>query len=224
MTVKNRHRAVCIGVEISSSQRPGAICVTEIQDRGGFAAHQRHWAVRFLEKLPAGTRLPDIIKRLTEIVGNCVKHHDSAPQVLVNSTGIGTPVIDHLESLIEDAWFHTVYFNQGDRRVEEDDDTVILGKAYLVSALQTALQTERLHLPRKDEFDRLAEDLLKFEIEVPHDANERYGAFPVGSQDELVTALGLTVQHDPGMETAIGGSNLDHNRYIDRGIYQVRYA
>jgi hypothetical protein len=38
---------------------------------------------------------------------------------------------------------------------------------------------------------------LDFEIRVEENANERYGAFRVGSQDDLVTALGLAVQPEP---------------------------
>jgi hypothetical protein len=38
---------------------------------------------------------------------------------------------------------------------------------------------------------------LDYEIRVSEDANERYGAFKVGSHDDLITALGLAVQQDP---------------------------
>ena len=69
----------------------------------------------------------------------------------------------------------------------------MLGKAYLVSRLQTLLQTGRLHLPRTDEAKQLADDLLDYEVTVDENANERYGAFAVGPRDELVTALGLAV-------------------------------
>jgi hypothetical protein len=74
---------------------------------------------------------------------------------------------------------------------------VQLGKAYLVSRLQTLLQSGRLHLPRTAEAETLARELLEFEIRVERDANDRYGAFRVGTHDDLVTALGLAVQRDP---------------------------
>jgi hypothetical protein len=59
------------------------------------------------------------------------------------------------------------------------------------------LQTHQLHLPRSPEAERLAEELADYEVQVAADANDRYGAFRVGSQDELVTALGLAVQKPP---------------------------
>jgi hypothetical protein len=55
----------------------------------------------------------------------------------------------------------------------------------------------RLHLPRTSQAERLAKELLDFEIRMDENANERYGAFQVGSQDDLVTALGLAVQPEP---------------------------
>jgi hypothetical protein len=42
----------------------------------------------------------------------------------------------------------------------------------------------------------LAEELLNYEIRVEENANDRYGAFRVGTHDDLVTALGLAVQED----------------------------
>lgn len=73
---------------------------------------------------------------------------------------------------------------------------VSLGKAFLVSRLQALLQTRRLHLPRSPEAEALAQELLDYEIRVDENANDRYGAFRVGTHDDLVTALGLAVQSD----------------------------
>jgi hypothetical protein len=42
----------------------------------------------------------------------------------------------------------------------------------------------------------LSEELLDYEIRVDENANDRYGAFRVGTHDDLVTALGLATQAD----------------------------
>jgi hypothetical protein len=60
----------------------------------------------------------------------------------------------------------------------------------MVSRLQALLQNGRLHLPRTPEAETLTEELQNFEIRVSEDANDRYGAFKVGTHDDLVTALG----------------------------------
>ena len=67
----------------------------------------------------------------------------------------------------------------------------------MVSRLQALLQTGRILLPKTSEADALARELLDYELRVDQDANERYGAFKVGSHDDLVTALGLAVQEPP---------------------------
>jgi hypothetical protein len=40
-------------------------------------------------------------------------------------------------------------------------------------------------------------ELQDYEIRVDQDANEKYGAFKVGTHDDLVTALGLACLEDP---------------------------
>jgi hypothetical protein len=39
----------------------------------------------------------------------------------------------------------------------------------------------------------LGEELLNFELRVDERANDTYGAFKVGTHDDMVTALGLAV-------------------------------
>jgi hypothetical protein len=59
-------------------------------------------------------------------------------------------------------------------------------------------QVCRLHLPRLPGAETLKQDLLRFEIPIQANANELYGAFRVGNQDDRGTALGLAVHVDPG--------------------------
>jgi hypothetical protein len=65
------------------------------------------------------------------------------------------------------------------------------------------LQTHQLHLPRSPESEILAQELMAFEVK-PQPDNDLYGAFRVGSQDDLVTALGLGVQRPPRPGVAYG--------------------
>lgn len=92
-----------------------------------------------------------------------------------------------------------VWFTYGDQRTETwegDHLRVSLGKSHMVSRLQVLLGTGRLHLPRTREAAALTEELLDYEIRVDENANDKYGAFKVGTHDDLVTALGLAVQVD----------------------------
>lgn len=197
---------ILIGLEIGQSQRPSAICVTELQFRGPRGHRERHWVVRHLERLPNGTRYPEICRRLNTVCDSVYQQSGRRAELIVNVTGVGRPVMSLLESRVREvSRIIPIYFNQGDRRSEEGDSrdlSVTLGKAYLVSALQTSLQSGRLHLPRNEDCEILAQELMSYQIEVQPDANERYGAFRVGTKDDLVMALGLTVQHEPSGRTA----------------------
>ena len=197
---------VLIGVDVGQKRDPTAICVVEVEERpapppsaGGDSSSRAvvHFPVRYLERLPLGTPYPDISRRLAEIVKGARAKAKSTPEVYVDATGVGQPVVDLLRVDARPARITAVYFTHGDRRTVELGVGIKLGKAWLVSRLQTLLQTGRLHLPKTDEAEALAKELLDYEIRVSEDANDRYGAFRVGTHDDLVTALGLAVQADP---------------------------
>jgi hypothetical protein len=189
---------VVIGVVIGQKREPSALCVAETEERQRSGRIEEHFVVRHLERLSLGISYPELASRLAEAVAAAQRHAaKSSPDIFIDATGIGQPVIDILSAEVPSAWMKAVYFNHGDRRREESGVGVQLGKAWLVSRLQALLQTGRLHLPRTAEARALAQELCDFEIRVGEDANERYGAFRVGAQDDSVTALGLAVQVDP---------------------------
>lgn len=187
--------SVLIGVEIGQRRSPSAICVAESELRYVEGAGEYHFEIRLLERLEPGTKYPALAGRLAEIESGVRRlARDSPVTVFVNATGFGESLIEFLDSRIRSRVL-PVFFNHGDRRVAESDK-ITLGKAFLVGRLQVHLQTGRLHLPRTPQTTSLAQELTDYEINVASDANDRYGAFRVGSQDDLVTALGLAVQVD----------------------------
>jgi len=187
-------------VDIGQKADPSAIVVVETEERPRPDDPKRtevHFLVRHLERLPLGTPYPEVVDRIEAIaLGAKERKGGRSPFAFVDATGVGTPVVDMIRDRrgLWDVW--ACYFNHGDRRSEDGRD-VRIGKAYLVSRLQALLQTRRIHLPKTREAQALARELLDYEIRVSEDANERYGAFKVGSHDDLVTALGLAVQKDP---------------------------
>jgi len=190
----------CIGVDIGQKRDPTAIAVVEMEERGeiGTDRRERHFLVRFLQRLPAGSSYPEIARRLGEICHQVRKQRGAPPQVYVDATGLGQPVIQLFTAQAPDSErVRAVYFTHGDRRAESlEENTVTLGKAFLVARLQTLLQCHCLHLPATPEARTLAQELDAYEVRVDENANERYGAFRVGTHDDMVTALGLAVQVD----------------------------
>ena len=196
--------AVMIGIDVGQQVDPTAIAVCEVEPRNGPRGWEDHYLGRHLERLPLGTPYPAVADRLAAIIGNVRAHvFDQARRsvgqptpslrmdVFIDATGVGKPVADVLSGAGLDVI--PVYFTHGDRRTVEDRQ-ITLGKAWLVSRLKTLLQTGRLHLAVSEEAVALQRELLDYELRVSEDANDRYGAFRVGSHDDLVTALGLAVQ------------------------------
>lgn len=60
-----------------------------------------------------------------------------------------------------------------------------------------------LYLPENEASSRWVEELSAFNTPQDEKANERYGAFPVGQRDELVTAVGLATQVDQSDTTSV---------------------
>ena len=189
---------ILMGVDIGQKREPTAICVAELEERKERERRTtNHFTVRHLESLPLGTPYPGVAARLSRLARGIRQHANGRAYLYVDATGIGQPIIDLLHQETTGLGSITpVYFTHGDQRTREGRQ-IRLGKAYLVSRLQMLLQTRRLHLPRTAESERLAQELLDYEIQVSEDANDRYGAFRVGSRDDLVTALGLAVHEEP---------------------------
>lgn len=201
---------VVIGVDVGQKRDPTAVAVVEVEERvvdqevvrlgSGIVKRNEkteyHNLVRHLERLPLGSPYPTVADRLAVIVEAVENREDELDRVYVDATGVGAPVVDLMRERVS-ARIVAVYFTHGDRRVEHSRRDVTLGKAFLVSRLQALLQTCRVHLPRTPEAKELAEELMDYEIRVDRDANDRYGAFRVGTHDDLVTALGLAVQVEP---------------------------
>lgn len=204
---------VTIGVDVGQRVDPTAIAVCElVEDR---------FIVRYLERLPLGTSYPQVADRIRVLFENTARQ--IAPKVSrerllpmdaaleearecvwlrVDATGVGTPVIELLRERIPAVHITGVFFTHGDRcAVYTRGREGTLGKAYLVSRLQALIQSRRIALPDTEEARVLADELLTYEIRVGENANDRYGAFKVGTHDDLVTALGLAVLLDAEQHT-----------------------
>jgi hypothetical protein len=198
---------VTIGVDIGQRVDPTAICVAEqeerarhtegaVEDSGPCRHTDDHYVIRYLERLALGTPYPQVGRRVAEIAHGVVTRTRAYPMLYLDATGVGTPMVDALEEAGIEASLRAVYFTHGDRITKAENGEIRLGKAYLVSRLQALLQSERLHLPKTAEAQQLAKELLDYEIKIDQHANDLYGAFRVGTHDDLVTALGLAV-HAP---------------------------
>jgi hypothetical protein len=226
---------VTLGLDLGQSRDPTALAVAELdvrREQHGFRERELldgqpvpeysepepHYVVRHLERLPLGTSYPGVVQRVKAVCEGLQGRTVAIAALYVDATGLGRPVIDMLIAARVPAAVIPVYFTHGDRRSLAEDGSITLGKAYLVSRLQVLLSHRRMHLPRTAEADALAKELADYEIRVDANANDTYGAFKVGSHDDLVTALGLSMQVDP----EVGGSFADLTGRPRPGLFAPR--
>lgn len=200
---------VIIGVDVGQRVDPSTIVVAEAfpldnPDRAAF-----RYEVRHLERLPIGTPYPAVGDRIAAVV-NAIEARprpiNTAPpwlELRVDTTGVGRPVTDALADALRGSRcrLRAVTFVHGDK-LDTASGEWRLGKAYLVSTLQVLFQQQRIALPAgHPDAGAMLRELLDYEIKVSEDASDRYGAFRVGSHDDLVTALGLAVIAEPRVYT-----------------------
>ncbi|HET8908810.1 MAG TPA: hypothetical protein VFN11_17780 [Ktedonobacterales bacterium] len=184
-------------------------------DKRRAGTQETRYVVRTLERIKLGTGYPEVCARVVEVLvklrqlelsRRVTSGIDEGGRLTLRSlyvdvTGVGRPVYDILQTAIlsqrhaQDCRVYPITFTHGDRY---DRKTGSMGKAYLVSRLQVLLQTKRLHLPASHpDVPVLVRELQDYEIRVDSNANDTYGAFRVGTHDDLATALGLACLEDP---------------------------
>ena len=213
--------AVTIGLDLGQRVDPTAFAVVEAQRREEGGRRVVHHTARSLQRLTLGTPYPRVVDRVVEVAANVVRLTNRRPRLYVDATGVGTPILDLLREARVRADLFAVYFTHGDRRhVDEEAHQITLGKAWLVSRLQALVQTGRLHLPATPAAaSALARELLDYEIRVDQNANDKYGAFKVGTHDDLVTALGLATQDDGPKVTGSGRLVMGSVKWWGNGLY-----
>jgi len=123
-------------------------------------------------------------------------------RILIDVTGVGRPVYDDLkrETTLRPKCKHIqikpISFVHGEKY---NRSLGTLGKAYLVSKLQSTLQGGRLHAPNTPEVQKMLEELKVYEIKVDEKGKDTYGAV-VGKHDDLATSTGLACLEDPFLE------------------------
>jgi Terminase RNaseH-like domain len=209
-----------IGVDIGQKHDPTAIVVAELHIRA--SERMRHveathdstgyhpaydtpieetvYHVHHMERLALGTSYPEVAQRVAAIV--CAyRLRDRKRHVLMDATGVGQPVYELVREAImaspnhRGVWVRPITFAYG---ATYDQKSGRLGKAYLVSRLQRLIQTQCIKLPKEHpEALVMVEEVRNYEIHVDQDGHDTYGAFKVGTHDDLATALGLAVLEDP---------------------------
>jgi hypothetical protein len=111
---------------------------------------------------------------------------------VVDATGLGQPVVDHLTPELGRGHVKSVYITGG-QEMHFDKHELHVPKQELVSMLQVIIQTGTIHLPRTQEAAAMKDELLNFDLKVRNTGTLEMGALRTGTRDDLVNALGLGV-------------------------------
>lgn len=160
------------------------------------------YTIRSIRRLPLNTSYPAVAAHIASMLLS-ERFERRKVRVLIDVTGVGRPIYDSLkqeflmrreieEKRIEIS-IQPVSFVHGEKynRV-----TGTLGKAFLVSRMQSLLQNERIDGVNSAEMKATCDELLVYQVKISDQGKDTYGA-KTGAHDDLATALGLSCLEDP---------------------------
>ena len=117
---------------------------------------------------------------------------------ILDATGVGQGPSEQIVQALNAQSYAEVYrcYLTGGINPTVDDEImqIKLPKTQLVSALVSVFDDDRIELPaRSKEIDAMVNELSNFEIRISEEGRDSFGAFKVGTHDDLVTALGLAI-------------------------------
>jgi hypothetical protein len=110
---------------------------------------------------------------------------------VLDSLGVGELVSEMIIRALPHADIRKCYLTGGINGSEEDIQ-IKLPKTQMASTLVALFDDGRVKVPKSSkEIEAMVEELLNYEIHVSEEGHDQYGAFKIGTHDDLVTALGL---------------------------------
>ena len=205
--IQKKSPPIIIGVDFGKQADPTAIVAVEVLevDRPGLRP-EHTFEVRHMERLPIGTNYLAVGQRVAEVVRNvearpvAVNAFPPSVRLIVDATGVGVGAVDIVKDAISGSQARLVpcTFTHGNSLNRRHDREWTVGKEHLVKRLQMLFQTARVKLPvDHPEAHAMASELKNYELKSDPDGDLKFGAFRVGTHDDLVTALGLAVLVDP---------------------------
>jgi len=155
----------------------------------------KHYDFRHLERWPLGTSYPQIVSSVVERCAALPQpgYHDITPQLVIDATGCGRPVVDLLRDAQPRADIVGCSITGGaSATYDEGSGYWHVPKRDLASTLAVLLQSARLNVaPALPDAAVLQQELLNFKVKITAAAHDTYGAWREGQHDDLVLAASL---------------------------------
>jgi len=154
-----------------------------------------NFALRHLERIPAGVSYPEIVTRVQSLHGQLRK-----PVTVLDGTGVGKAAVE----LFRQSGFYSYVFTlvAGDQMIQ-DGSNYRIPKRDVISSTQVLLQTGRLKIARSlPHAALLARELVNFRFKVGHERPADALDWREGPDDDLVLALAIAAweaERNPGL-------------------------
>jgi hypothetical protein len=191
------YKSLFIGLDLGQAQDFSALGIIEsirCNDANGKSKilqlnciHLQRWQLR--------TSYTAIVADVVAMVNGIRKNQPQYgnPTLAIDATGCGAPVVDLFKREKMNAILAPIQIVAG-ANVSEDNGMTRVPKRDLVSGVQVALQSRTLKIASElSEAETLARELQNFTVKITDSANDVYGAWRVGTHDDLVLAVALAV-------------------------------
>lgn len=159
-----------------------------------------NFALRHLERIPAGVSYPEIVSRF-----EALHRQLSKPVTILDATGVGKAAVELFRKTNVSVSVFTLV--AGDQ-VIRDGSNYRIPKRDVISSTQVLLQTGRLKIARSlPHAALLARELVNFRFKVGQDRSEDVLDWREGPDDDLVLALAIAVweaERNPGLGFSYG--------------------
>ena len=185
-----------VGLDLGQSRDFTALAILEwtekVGDRDAATWEQRKvigHRLRHLERLPLGTTYPEVVERVSEVVGSLAEA--GRCELIVDATGVGRPVVDMLRREELDCTIRPVMVTCGQSE-SEDDGFYKVPKRDLIIGLQVLLQKGILKFAEGLQYGpALVKEMSDMRVKVTTSGTEQFGAWREGTHDDLVFAVAL---------------------------------
>lgn len=180
-----------VGLDLGQASDFSAIAVIE---RHGRAAAEFLFKCRHLSRWKLRTPYPAIVADMIKLMNSSeLKMGAERPVLAVDATGVGAPVIDLFKHELQSATLLPIQITGGSE-VSREGAATRVPKRDLAAVVQVALQNQKLKIASElPEADTLIRELQNFQVKINDNAHDSYGAWRIGTHDDLVLAAALAL-------------------------------
>lgn len=189
-----------VGLDLGQAQDPTALVVIERADIREQMPERPaaeieavgpvfRYDMRFLKRFPLQMPYPEVMESVKEVVSSPLLADQCT--LLVDTTGVGAPVVDVLRLLKLPAKLVPVLITFG-TQVRHDGKRWHVPKRNLATAVRMVLEDHRLRISTQlPDHKLLVKELQTFRVKITAKANDTYEAWREGDHDDLVLSTAM---------------------------------